>query len=137
MAYDFNGLTQASTFLTNLSNPIKRDIVTVNGFKEAQDFKLFRGERIAMLDSNADILYIKECDDSLGKYSLKVFECKEITAKYQAENTPANITQAQYEALTSKLDNLTKLLGDKNEHNVEQLELNLTGDTVCKQPEKK
>ena len=131
MAYDFNGLTQASTFLTNLSNPIRKDIVTVNGFKEAQEYKLFQGERIILLDANSDIIYLKEAD-SLGKYSLKVFECKDITSKYTAENTPANITQAQYDDLTKNLDNLTKLLGAKHEHNDEQSpEFDFSDSTVC------
>lgn len=92
----FNGqqlqnLANATTFLSSLynNNPLgtpqqKREIVTVNGYQDALNFKLEKGESIALIDANADVLYLKECDD-IGKSTLKVFECIDKTDEYSAQ----------------------------------------------------
>ena len=88
-----------------------------------------------MLDASSEILYLKSCDN-FGKYDIKVYSCKDITNQFISQNTPATISKAEYDNLTSKIDNLTKLLGAKHESNVtESPELDFSGSTVCKSTE--
>lgn len=107
-------LVQAGNFLSTLyqtpSTITKREIITVNGVSEAQAFKLDKGESVALIDSNSDVLYIKEADE-VGKVSLKIYECLDVTTEYLARNTPAQISKADFDNLTSQINNLTKLLG--------------------------
>lgn len=118
---NLNQFSQAGNILSSIGSlgalqtnfTTRRDIVTVNGLQEAREFKLDKGERIAMIDSNSDILYIKECDD-IGKYSLKVFECKEITDKYEKENTPAVISRAEMDSMISSMNEIKAMLGGMN-----------------------
>lgn len=118
---NFNQMAQAGSILSSLGNmniTQKQDIITVNGLQEAKDFKLNKGERVAIIDSGADILYIKECDE-IGKYSLKVFECKEITDRFEKENTPAMISRAEFDNLMQSVIEMKSMLkGGSNEHNV-------------------
>lgn len=114
-------LVQAGNFLSTLYNPNntqKREVITVNGVSEAQSFRLDKGESVALIDCNADILYIKESDD-VGKTSLKIYECKDKTEEYLAKNTPAQISKADFENLTNQINNLTNLLS-KGVNNVTQ-----------------
>ena len=92
-------------------NPLqpKKEIITVNGVSEAQSFHLEKGESVALIDSNSDVLYIKESDD-VGKVSLKIYECVDKTDEYISKNTPAQISKADFENLTNQLNNLTVLL---------------------------
>jgi len=123
---NFNQMAQAGSILSSLGNlnvPQRQDIITVNGLQEAKDYRLNKGDRVAMIDSGSDILYIKECDD-IGKYSLKVFECKEITDRYEKENTPAVISRAEFDNLMQSIKDVQLMLGGKNEHNVKKQDQN-------------
>lgn len=96
---------------TLYNNPIsqKREVVTVNGVSEAQAFRLEKGESIALIDCNADVLYLKESDD-VGKTTLRIFDCIDKTEEYIAKNTPAQISKADFDNLTNQISNLTNLL---------------------------
>lgn len=105
-------LVQAGNFLSTLYNPqtvSKREVVTVNGVNEAQSFRLDKGESIALIDCNADVIYIKESDD-VGKTTMRIYECIDKTEEYLAKNTPAQISKADFDNLTSQISNLTKML---------------------------
>lgn len=125
MALDFQQLANAGALLNNLStigNPSfngfqpKREIITVNGFQEAKDFKLNKGEQIALIDSNEDILYIKEADDC-GKYSLRVYECKEITDDFNKSiSEPSGISREEFEKLSADVAEVKKLLSKKGKN---------------------
>lgn len=121
---NFNSLAQTGTLLSALGQTTtfqpRRDILTVNGLAEAKDFKLDKGERVVLVDSSADIIYIKECDD-IGKYSLKVYECHDVTSQFEKENTPAVISRAEFDSLVSSISDLKKMMGGKeNEHDAER-----------------
>lgn len=123
MALDYQQLAQGVNFLTSLSNPNyslnRHEILTVNGLQEAKDYKLNRNERVALIDANSDVLYIKECDE-IGKYNLKIYECTDVTDKFEMQNTPASISKAEFDELKNSLVEMRKLLEVKNEHNVYQ-----------------
>lgn len=109
---NYNQLAQAGDFLSNFAkgnNPPKQTIVTVNGYLEAKDFRLDKNESIAMLDSNADILYLKECDD-IGKYTLKVFRCEEITQEFVQQSQPQQISKAEFDKLSKDIADLKSML---------------------------
>lgn len=132
MAYDFN---QANAFLSNITSTSKREIVTVNGYKNAQDYWLNRGESVLLLDSNEQLLYMKTCNE-IGKCELKVYKCEDVTERYKNQE-PAVITQSQINDLNAKIEKLTALLGGKNESNVkqpndEQFEFNISDKPIRK-----
>lgn len=132
MAYDFN---QANAFLSNITSTSKREIVTVNGYKNAQDYWLNRGESVLLLDSNEQLLYMKTCNE-IGKCELKVYKCEDVTERYKNQE-PAVITQSQINDLNAKIEKLTALLGEKNESNVkqpndEQFEFNISDKPIRK-----
>ena len=132
MAYDFN---QANAFLSNITSTSKREIVTVNGYKKAQDYWLNRGESVLLLDSNEQLLYMKTCNE-IGKCELKVYKCEDVTERYKNQE-PAVITQSQINDLNAKIEKLTALLGEKNESNVkqpndEQFEFNISDKPIRK-----
>lgn len=132
MAYDFN---QANAFLSNITSTSKREIVTVNGYKNAQDYWLNRGESVLLLDSNEQLLYMKTCNE-IGKCELKVYKCEDVTERYKNQE-PAVITQSQINDLNAKIEKLTALLGGKNESNVkqsndEQLEFDISDKPIRK-----
>ena len=110
---DYQKLLNGMQAISTLSNPSinfnKHEIETVNGYSEAKDFKLNRDERIILLDSNENIIYIKECDE-IGKCSLKVFECTDVTDKYQMQNTPANFTREEFNKITNEIVELKNML---------------------------
>lgn len=117
MSINYQQLAQAGNFLSTLggvvpSSPVqsqRREIISANGYQEAKDFRLDRGESIILLDANANIVYLKECDD-IGKISLKVFDCKDITEQYSLQNTPANISKAEFEGLKQAMQEIKTLL---------------------------
>lgn len=127
MAIDYQQLAQGVNFLSNLSNPnfynqgaTKHDILTVNGLQEAKDFKLNRDEKVMLLDANSNILYIKE-SDSIGKCTVKVFECTDVTDKYEMQNTPANISRDEFNTLSASVSKIMSMLEERNgKHNVQQ-----------------
>lgn len=90
--------------------------------QEAKDYRLDRSESIILLDSNSNIIYLKECDD-IGKVSLKVYECTDITEQFNMQNTPANISKAEFENLRQDISDLKTLLmrnANNGKHDVKQ-----------------
>ena len=75
-----------------------------------------------MLDSNDNIIYIKECDE-IGKCTLKVFECTEVTEKYQLQNTPTSFTKEELDKITNDIAELKNIILGKGvkdgKHNAE------------------
>lgn len=124
---NLNQLSQAGNLLSTIGSfqtfTPRQDITTVNGLQEARDFKLNKGERVAMIDANSDILYIKECDE-IGKYTLKVYECKEITDKFERENTPAVISRAEMDDMVKAIADIKAMLagGNNGKHDVKKSE---------------
>jgi hypothetical protein len=123
---DYQKLLNSMQAISSLGNPslnfTKHDIETVNGYSEAKDFKLNRDERIILLDSNDNIIYIKECDE-IGKCTLKVFECTEVTEKYQLQNTPTSFTKEELDKITNDIAELKNIILGKGvkdgKHNAE------------------
>lgn len=110
--FNTQGLMQAGNILSTLyqtQSSSKREVITVNGVSEAQSFRLEKGESVALIDSNADVLYLKEADD-VGKTTMRIYECTDKTDEYLAKNTPAQISKADFDNLNKKLNNLTDLL---------------------------
>lgn len=117
MGFDYNALSQATNLLSSFNGQTKRKIITVNGIKEAQDFKLSYGESVLFLDSNEDLLYVKQCDD-IGKINLRVYQCIDCTQQYE-EQTPSPICKADLDKFQNTiLDEVKKLIGGQNEFNV-------------------
>ena len=101
-------------------SPSKRLIISVNGINEAKNFSLNRGENIILRDNNEDIIYIKSCDD-LGKYTLKIYSCLDVTEQYLNENTTISATKSDVEKLSNELSEVKKLFMEvMNEYNVKQ-----------------
>ena len=116
MAFDPSSFSQMTNILSGFNYPQKRKIVTVNGLKEAQDFKLNYGESILFLDANQDILYVKQCDE-IGKVSLNVYQCTEITQNFITPE-PSPVSRADLDAFQSNLlEEVKKLIGGQNELN--------------------
>lgn len=119
---NYGQIAQAGNILTSLGNfqnfAQKRDIITVNGFQDAKDFKVCNGESIILMDANEDIIYIKRCDE-IGKVNMSVYRCTDITEQYEKENTSANISKADFENLVKTISEMRAMLGrgTKNEHN--------------------
>jgi len=119
---NFNNLSQVGNVLTSLGtfqNFQKRDILTVNGLSEAKDFKLNNGESIMLMDSNDDIVYVKRCDD-IGKVSMNIYKCVDVTDEFERKNTPANVSKADFDSLVQTISELKQMMnkgGNKNEHN--------------------
>lgn len=120
---NYGQLAQAGNILTQLGTfqnfQSKRDIITVNSLNEAKDFKLNNGESVVLMDSNDDIIYVKQCDE-IGKVSLNVYRCTNITEEFEKQNTPANVSKADFDALVQSISELKSMVnkgGNKNEHN--------------------
>lgn len=127
---NINQIQQAGNILSTLGGlgngmtyGLKREILTVNGMQEARDFKIFNNESVLLMDTQEDIVYVKQCDE-IGKMSLKVYECKDITETYEKKNSPANISREDFESLVTQINELKGLVtkkGGKNEHNDTEL----------------
>lgn len=119
---NYNQIAQATNILNSLGNfqniGQKRDIITVNGLQDAKDFKIGNGESVILMDANNDIIYVKRCDE-IGKVGLSVYQCIDITEKFEKENTQANISKADFENLVKSIAEMKTLLGKggRNEHN--------------------
>ena len=128
MGFDYNSISQATNLL-NVFNPGKHEIITVNSLQQAKDFHLNRGDSYLLLDPNADILYIKECD-SIGKLSLRIFKLTDVTESYEAESTPVSISKLEYDNLIQTINKLANRVdnGVKNatEKQPEQPELDIS-----------
>lgn len=83
-------------------------ITYVNNFEEAKAYPVLFNTAEILLDSNQDKFYLKAVDQ-MGKISMSTYEF------HQVENekplTSADfVPREQFDALTSKLDNLVALL---------------------------
>lgn len=127
---NYNQIQQAGNLLSTLGNlnstpslnfQNKKDILTVNGLQEARDFKLNNGENVILMDCNNDIIYVKRCDD-IGKVTLNVYECKDVTDTYEKQNTPANISKADFDNLVKSISELKNYInkGVQNEYNAKK-----------------
>lgn len=117
-------IASAGSFLSGLYNQNqfnKREIITVNGVQEAISFKLEKGESVALIDSNEDILYIKDCDE-IGKCNLKIYECIDKTDELMSASTPSSINKVELEQMKNDLAEIKSLLsrGSHNEYNVKK-----------------
>lgn len=116
MGFDSNSITQMANIISGFNQ--KRKVMTVNGIKEAQELKLNNGESILFLDSNDDILYLKQCDD-IGKVTLRVFQCTDITDDFTSNTENNSISKADLETFEKNiLNEVKKLIGGKNELDV-------------------
>lgn len=120
---NYGQLAQAGNILTQLGTfqnfQSKRDIITVNGLNEAKDFKLNNGESVVLMDSNDDVIYVKQCDE-IGKVTMNVYKCINITEEFEKKNTPANVSKAEFDALVQSISELKTMMnkgGNRNEHN--------------------
>lgn len=121
---NYGQLAQAGNILTQLGTfqnfQSKRDIITVNSLNEAKDFKLNNGESVVLMDSNDDIIYVKQCDE-IGKVTMNVYKCINITEEFEKKNTPANVSKADFDALVQSITELKSMMnnkgGNRNEHN--------------------
>lgn len=114
MGFDTSQISQVGNIFSAFNTiQNKRSILTLS-FKEAQDFKLNHGESFLALDPNEDILYVKECDD-IGKCSLKIYSCSDVTAEYQALNTPSTLSKADLELFSQNiLSEVKKMIEEKD-----------------------
>lgn len=117
-------LANAGSFLSGLYNPTqfnKREIVTVNGVQEAVNFKLEKGESIALIDANEDILYIKDCDE-IGKCNLKIYQCIDKTDEVLTSSNSGTFNKAEIDQLKNDLAEIKSLLsrGINNEYNAKK-----------------
>lgn len=114
MAFDPNGFAQMTNILSGFNYPARRKILTVNGLKEAQEFKLNYGESILFLDANQDILYVKQCDE-IGKVSLNVYKCIDVTNEIITPE-PSPVSRADLDAFQNNLlEEVKRLIGGPNE----------------------
>ena len=52
---------------------------------------------------------LKECDD-IGKYTLKVFRCEEITQEFVQQSQPQQISKAEFDKLSKDIADLKSIL---------------------------
>lgn len=119
----WQNLANAGSFLSGLYNPPqfqKREIITVNGVQEAQTFKLEKGESIALIDANEDVLYIKDCDE-IGKCNLKIYQCIDKTDELLSATNPSSFNRLEIDQMKSDLAEIKTLLrGSRNEYNAKK-----------------
>lgn len=108
MTNNYQQLTNA--LINGLTSPQvqKKEIVSVNGLQDAKNFILERGENIILRDCNEDIIYVKTCDD-IGKYSLKVYECTDITDKAFKNDSSLPISRTDFEKLSNEMTELKSM----------------------------
>lgn len=117
-------LANAGSFLSGLYNPTqlnKREIVTVSGVQEAVNFKLDKGESIALIDANEDVLYIKDCDE-IGKCNLKIYQCVDKTDELLNSVNRNSFDKSEIDQMKNDLAEIKSLLsrGVHNEYNVKK-----------------
>ena len=84
-------------------------MVWVSGEQEAMGYLVAPNSAVALWDSNAPTIYLKQADAS-GKPSIKVFVLVERTSVPRAEQPPQGIefaTKADLEALAARVEALT------------------------------
>lgn len=117
-------LANAGSFLSGLYNPTqfsKREIVTVSGVQEAVNFKLDKGESIALIDANEDVLYIKDCDE-IGKCNLKIYQCVDKTDELLNSSNRNSFDKSEIDQMKNDLAEIKSLLsrGVHNEYNAKK-----------------
>ena len=86
-----------------------QSMVWVSGEQEAMGYLVAPNSAVALWDSNAPTIYLKQADAS-GKPSIKVFDLVERTSAPRAEQPPQGIefaTKADLEALAARVEALT------------------------------
>lgn len=86
-----------------------QSMVWVNSEQEAMGYLVAPNSAVALWDSNAPTIYLKQADAS-GKPSIKVFDLVERTSVPRAEQPPQGIefaTKADLEALAARVEALT------------------------------
>ena len=86
-----------------------QSMVWVSGEQEAMGYLVAPNSAVALWDSNAPTIYLKQADAS-GKPSIKVFDLVERTSVPRAEQPPQGIefaTKADLEALAARVEALT------------------------------
>ena len=89
--------------------------------QEAVNFKLEKGESIALIDANEDILYIKDCDE-IGKCNLKIYQCIDKTDEVLTSSNSGTFNKAEIDQLKNDLAEIKSLLsrGINNEYNAKK-----------------
>lgn len=83
-------------------------IIYVNGFEEAKAYPVMFNTSELFLDANQDKFYCKSVD-KMGKTSMSTYEFRQV--ENEKPLTSADfVPREQFDALNSKLDNLTALL---------------------------
>ena len=93
----------------------KHKIITVNGIQEARSFNLIAGEAAVLIDSNEDLLYIKECD-SIGKSTVRAFKYEEIIP----EENINGVSKKDFEDFKKEVMQIIKG-GENGKHNIKQI----------------
>lgn len=86
-----------------------QSMVWVSGEQEAMGYLVAPNSAVALWDSNAPTIYLKQADAS-GKPSIKVFDLVERTSAPRAEQPPQGVefaTKADLEALAARVEALT------------------------------
>ena len=86
-----------------------QSMVWVSGEQEAMGYLVAPNSAVALWDSNAPTIYLKQADAS-GKPSIKVFDLVERTSAPRAEQSPPGVevaTKADLEALAARVEALT------------------------------
>ena len=89
--------------------PGGQSMVWVSGEQEAMGYLVAPNSAVALWDSNAPTIYLKQADAS-GKPSIKVFDLVERTSAPTADQTPRGVefaTKADLEALAARVEALT------------------------------
>ena len=89
--------------------PSGQSMVWVSGEAEAMGYLIAPNSAVALWDSNAPTIYLKQADAS-GKPSIKVFDLVERTSAPRAEQPPQGVefaTKADLEALAARVEALT------------------------------
>jgi hypothetical protein len=85
-----------------------QSIVWVNGEREAMNYLVAPNSAVALWDSTAPTIYLKQADAS-GKPSIKIYDLVERTGSSRAPQQTPNVefaTKAELQALAARLDAL-------------------------------
>ena len=88
--------------------PQGQSMVWVSGEQEAMGYLVAPNSAVALWDSNAPTIYLKQADAS-GKPSIKVFDLVERTSAPRVANPPQDMefaTKADLEALAARVESL-------------------------------
>lgn len=119
MAY--NGYGNLLNQICGTTYDNKREIVSVNGLQEANNYFLGRGENIILRDANEDRIYVKACDE-MGKNTLKIYDCVDVTEKILKESIPQQVSRSDFDQLSNELADIKKMFIEvvNGKYNVKQ-----------------